>query len=539
MIEINGMKWEPLEGVTYQHDYAQIVREIAEGKYTERDGLRTLMQTDLWALVYFGLRIEVAHKPFVVAACAEVQDGPDTLTLDIWAREHFKTTILSVARTIQDLLNDPNMRICIFSYTKEAALAIFRNVKNHFEFNSFLKDLFSDIIPADRRDAVQWSEDGIVLKRSKILKEASLEAFGLVEGMPTGRHYDKLIYDDISVEAMARNPELMAKVKEKFDMSVFVGSEGSKLVVVGTFYDDNDPLVYIRSKVKPDGSPMFLTRYKPCTEDGTYTGRLVLISKERNEVLLSNRKTYATQMLCDPTPKEDITLHWNRVNFCALSKVPNNLFRFMLIDPAGDRKDKKKGDQWAIWLLGVEPFIQDIGLSRVFVLDGFLEVVDHDVGVAKVAEMYVRGGWIRQIAVEKVGASTAEIHIAGALRARGRSVTLENEMLTLVQPSGRSKEARISDNLAGLVKAGLFTITDGVPQAVQERLRFEFERFPNGRYDDGIDALAYLPDVLKKFPFPKFSQDEPKVRAKVDEWDRAFEKAYRDQRAVSRGWMKG
>ncbi len=75
----------------------------------------------------------------------------------------------------------------------------------------------------------------------------------LIEGMPTARHYTKLVYDDIVTLDLVNTPEIMEKVKRAYDMSRNLGQpDGSERIrVIGTHYHHDDPLVYIRNKKTP------------------------------------------------------------------------------------------------------------------------------------------------------------------------------------------------------------------------------------------------------------------------------------------------
>jgi len=167
--EINNIKFKPVDGIKYRHDYVSIYKSIATtGKYNGHDETtvyRKLIKTDLFFILYFVLGAP-CNKKFIVDACREIEQGPKTYTLDIWGREHYKSTILSKAEPIQMLLNDPNVRIGIFSHTRAAAKVFLGGIKQVLEGNSFLHALFPDILYAKpQTQAPRWSKDeGLIVK---------------------------------------------------------------------------------------------------------------------------------------------------------------------------------------------------------------------------------------------------------------------------------------------------------------------------------------------------------------------------------------
>lgn len=530
-LEWNGMPFRPIPGVTYLKDYFRLAEDILLKKLDEREVFRSLAVNDNWWLMYFGMRKAHAHRPFVVHAANEVQRGPKSKTLDIWAREHFKSTIITHTETIQDILYDPNERIAIFSYTATAALVFYREIRFELESNEFLKDLFPDVLWANpRAEAPQWSDDGLIVKRDRRAKEATLEAWGLLEGMPTARHFTKRVYDDISTLDLVESPEQVEKCKEKFDMSAYVGSDGDRERIIGTFYSHDDPLTYIRDKKKADGTDEYALRLKPGTEDGTYSGKPVLISEERNLQLQGNKRIYSTQILCNPTPKEDRELNHEALVCVSRLDLPSGLWRIMIVDPAGDPKKKNtRKDNWAMWVLGIAPYLLKDGSYKLYILDGFVGKLPHKDAVHKARDMYLRNVGIQKLVVEKVGASTAEIHIADALRAKGKNLTLENGRLHTVHPGSISKEKRIIDNLQDVLNDGLIHYLEprtSEYQSAIEVLKKQMEDFPHGAHDDAPDALSYWRPVASAKKFGK----EREQSADPEEERRNFEQLRRDRK---------
>ena len=70
--------------------------------------------------------------------------------------------------------------------------------------------------------------------------ESTVEAWGLVDGMPTGRHFRVRNYDDVVVLGSVSSPEMIAKTTEAFQLSDNLGSIGGAIRVYGTRYAFGD-----------------------------------------------------------------------------------------------------------------------------------------------------------------------------------------------------------------------------------------------------------------------------------------------------------
>lgn len=485
-------------------------------------------------MLYFVLKIPPANHPFVVRACNEVMHGPQNRTLDLWAREHFKSTVITLGTTIQTLLNDPTERIAIFSYTREAARVFVRQIKDVFERNELIRTCFSDIVYDNpSRESPMWTQESITLKRSGSFKEASVEAWGLIEGMPTGRHFSGRIYDDVETEDLVNTPELMEKMKYMFALSHNVGVDGGWHRVIGTHYHHEGLLNQLRHAKTLSGEPLYTVRVKPATDDGTPNGSPVLLSEGKMDELRQNKRIFYCQQLLDPTPRGEQELDFEDIQVINQSELPKNLYKFMTVDPAGGRTDKRRGDAWAMFVVGVEPFLDDVGASNIFVLDGFVGECTHGEAMKEVVDMYCRNGRIMRLGVEKVGMSSTELHVKNALAARGRALILEGKGRNLVKlsPAGRKKEQRILSNLQWPLINRKVHILRTVSVSAQERLKQEMEKFPYW-HDDALDALSYVFDMLREFPFGSYPA--PDTSTEVDRWERAKR---RQQEAGKNSWM--
>jgi hypothetical protein len=535
-IELNGIKWSRIPGVRHKVNYYEVFETIMnppegvdEGAW-EREQYRHLFLNDLWALVYFGLRVPVAYHKFWIQACWEVQDGPRTNTLDIWAREHGKSTIITVADSIHRLLRDPNERIALFSYSKPAAQRFVRQIKWVLEDSAILKACFPDIFyenPA--KESPKWSEEvGLVIKRSTAAAEPSISGHGLLEGMPTGSHFSRRLYDDIEVHDFVNNPDVITKLKESFDMSQNLGTVDGTHGVTGTPYHHFGLLQALREKKLDDGTPVYHLRLKPATVDGAPNGESVYLPEKKLAELRTNKQFFYSQQLLDPTPRGEEKLNSAYLKEVMPSQIPKNLFKFMVIDPAGYRKDRT-GDSWGILVCGVEPFRDDLGASNIYILDAVIEPLAEAEAMDIVTKVYLRNGRILRLGVEKVSMQSMEIHVANALRAKGRSVTVEGGSLVILRPGGRSKEERILSNLQWPLNNGKLHISSSIPKAYIERLRLEMSKFPYW-HDDGLDALAYLFDVFRDYRFGARPPDSEPAKPRIPAY-------VRDRDQTSDGWI--
>ncbi|MCR4286870.1 MAG: hypothetical protein NUW09_02525 [Deltaproteobacteria bacterium] len=496
-----GLSFKAIEGCGYKYDYVRIFQSIITGAIEEKAAYRTLILDDLWFIIYFVMKVESANHPFVVKMCRMVEAGVSSRTLDLWAREHYKTTIITIAETVQKVLKDSEERVGIFSHTRPIAKGFLRSIKMLFEGSEILKACFPDILYNNpEQEARKWSEDdGLILRRKGFAKESTIEAWGLIEGMPTSKHFSHRVYDDIETADVVDNPDVVRKVINRFDLSKNLGTLDGTERVVGTTYSHSGVLEDIRKRKDIHGREMYLTRIIPATEDGTPNGMPVLLSQGRLDELKGNEYIFNCQQLLNPTPVGIRKLDSSLLREIESIFVPSSVFKFMVIDPAGDNKTGK-GDAWAIEIWGVEPKADDLGASNIYLIDAVISPFRETEAIEEIVRMYLRNGMIMQVGVEKVALSTAEVHVANALAAKGRHISVDNNTLVILRPSGRDKAHRIEAALAWPLFNSKIFISSAVPHAYKERLRMEMDKFPYW-HDDGLDAAAYLYDMIKSYHF--------------------------------------
>jgi hypothetical protein len=287
-------------------------------------------------------------RPWLFERCREVERAPDG-HLDLWARYHYKSTIITFAGVIQEVLSDPDLTVAIFSHTKPIAKAFLVQIKRELEANDALKALFPDVLwrePA--REAPKWSEnEGIVVKRASNPKEATVEAHGLVDGQPTSRHYGLLVYDDVVTVESVGSPEQIKKTTDRWELSDNLGSTtGVRKWHCGTRYHFGDTygIILERGVLTP--------RIHAATDNGTLKGTPVLLSPARwEEIKAAQRSTASAQMLLDPRAGNTAVF---RAEWLKAYEVrPRALNVYILCDPSKGGRSARS-DRTAIAVIGID-----------------------------------------------------------------------------------------------------------------------------------------------------------------------------------------
>jgi predicted phage terminase large subunit-like protein len=162
-------------------------------------------RVDILAVAVLGLLVEPFHLALLQFQFAH----PDNLQLVF--RGAGKSTMCTVTKSIHMLLINPNLRILIASKTAQNAEGFLKEIKNHFEGNERLAEIFGPMY--DQRRCNKWDSREIeVLPRSSPHKEASITCVG-VDGTIVSKHYDVIIGDDLVDEENSRTQYMRDKTK--------------------------------------------------------------------------------------------------------------------------------------------------------------------------------------------------------------------------------------------------------------------------------------------------------------------------------------
>ena len=228
----------------YKFDYVKLGEDLQRFKDEGRRDeylkiIKHIAPKDLFFLIYFVLDLDVNH-PFLIARIYEAQAKRD-MTLDLWGRGHWKSSVRTFAQPIHELILNQNERINILSHTATAAESHLRRIKTTLEICVDLLDAFPNIFYRHpKTQAPKWSEKvGIYVKRKAGFapQEPSVAAMGL-DNLKTGSHYSILIYDDIIDLKKVTTAAMQDKAIEQVQQSDNLGDTVKKPIkrAIGTRY---------------------------------------------------------------------------------------------------------------------------------------------------------------------------------------------------------------------------------------------------------------------------------------------------------------
>jgi len=400
-------------------------------------------------------------------------------------RGHLKTSLVTITKTIQFVLRDPNVRILIANQVWDRARDILREIKGHLETGK-LPLLYGQFV------SHKWTEDAVVVRgRTKALKEPTIATTG-VEAETTGGHYDVIILDDLIGLQNSQTPELREKAKRfRRSMKNLLEPTG-KLIEIGTrwhlddtFADilDNETKYYdvLIKKIVENGKVIFPKKFNlKFDEDKKTWMQVPEQTMDYVEFLKASMplEEFYAQYMNEPIATENQTFTAGMFKYW--DKRPEGLYVVMAADLAISQK--VGADSTAIVVLGMDRE------WNVYVLDYIrgkwtpTEIVANYFSKQQQWRPHRCGmevnGFQRtlKIAVEEEMRRQRQYFHVEEIR-QGPAITKENRIKSL-EPFYR----RMAVHHASWMKG--------------KELEVELLTFPKGRHDDLIDAMAMCLPML-------------------------------------------
>lgn len=453
---------------------------------------------------------EIVSIDWVYDRCREVEREPWGY-IDLWAREHFKTTVITENGLIGDILKDPEGTSAVFSFNRPQAKKIVSPVIAELESNEKLKALYPDILWADpRKQAPRWNQDeGYIIKRRHNPKEPTIMSSGLVDGQPTGLHFKYLRYDDVETIETVRSPEMITKTADALKMSYNLGISGSgRRSWVGTIYAYND--IYLQMIKTGTAKP----RIYPATRDGSLTGDPWLWSKETLAEKVRDMGPYiaACQLFLNPSADAQQTLLREWLRTWRADRL-SGLNIYILVDPATEKK--KSSDYTVYTVVGLG---SDRNYYIIRQIRDRLNLRQRANTLFSLVERY------RPILVgyEKYGMQSDIEYIT-------EQMELRNYRFSIIPVGGTmAKEDRIR-RLVPALSEGRIYLPESQPYQQYDGttvdlssifLHDEYLAFPFSEHDDMLDSLARILDPDMCASFPQNNQVDPLlIEQREETWD--------------------
>lgn len=453
---------------------------------------RELCLEDLFFLLTIAFKRKDINKNWLYDRCREVEADPNGY-LDLWARDHYKSTIITYGHTIKDILKNPEITIGLFSHTRPIAKGFLGQIKRELETNDYLKQLFPDVLFENpQKESPKWSmDDGIIVKRLSNPKESTIEAWGLVDGQPTSKHYKLKVYDDVVTMGSVSTPEQIAKTTDAWSMSLNLGSQDSLNRYIGTRYHivDTYHTMIKRGSVK--------VRTHAATDDGKDTGNPVFLSRE---LLAEKRRDmgpyiFGTQMLQDPVADKVMGFKTEWLRYYDQINDSSTWNKFLLVDPAS--KKKQSSDYTVMLVIGLSPD------GNYYLLDGLRDRLNLTQRAAKVFELHQK--WKPKVGYEEYGLQADIEHIKYEMEQRNYRFEILELGGSMSKPDRIKRLIPIFEQHRMYMPKRLFFVDNSgvVQDFVKVFIEDEYSCFPVVVHDDMFDCMARILEPILDAKFPK------------------------------------
>ncbi len=487
--------------------------------------LATHAESDLYyfaqgVLGYSDLAVK-CHQPL----CIFVTDNSARFKMILIPRGHYKTTIVTISRTLQMVCRNVNSRILIANETSTNAERFLGAIKSQCEGNRRFRTLFGHVLPPDTKK-VRWSNKELIFNREWHGPEPTIDTIGMT-GAWTSRHYTHIDFDDPISEEAAKSDlvmqDVITRVSKVYSLMTDTGRD--TFTLVGTrwaFFDvytwmhrwmGEKMAKFIRGALE-DGEPIFPEKFS-----------LETLADIRNSPQMGEYM-FSCQYMNNPRNPELQDFNVNDIRFWRWSSDEDHVVMYdhegeveqiveldqidivCTLDPAPS--ERITSDRNALVVSGVTPS-GDVVVLHVWAQRCTpLEVIEEMFRIKARFNPRVFG-------VEKHGyQSVLKYFIDQEAERRG-------EYLNIVDLKPGKKKAHIK-GLQPIASTGHLYLLP-----TQHILRNELSEYPLGEHDDTADALALGQQLWRGLMSPermkKYKEFEQSFIHDIDDYGLRSERA--------------
>ena len=165
--------------------------------------------------------------------------GPRKLILV--PRNHLKSTVVTVTWVIQQILRNPDIRVCINNAKYDTAQDFVRTIQAHLDTGSKLEKIFGPF----RSAKLPWNLDSFTINQRKVPRAQPTVMAASIDSILNGKHFDLIINDDLVEPNNVRTKEQIEKVID-FHKDCFNQIDKNGIIVdIGTRWAAQDLYGYI------------------------------------------------------------------------------------------------------------------------------------------------------------------------------------------------------------------------------------------------------------------------------------------------------
>lgn len=469
----------------------------------------------LFATVIFGYKdLADVHRDIAALLGVWGQPGYRRLMVQI-PRGHFKTSICTIANSLWQVCREPDAPLAIFNEKEDNAAMWVRAIRETVQNSVVFQTLFPELLPPgihirDRDRGVtlprswKWTDTELLFQRGSYgIPEPSIMGLG-IGSASAGRHWPKIIKDDVISEDAKNSPLVMERARDWADHSFSLEQPalGGMDLFACTPWHYSDVYAHVlsrygyklfrRSAFNDDGSVLFPEKFE----------RATLEAMQR-----SDPYSFSSQFMCKPRPGKEIAFEYEWLRFGAVrgdtfviedasfnpsinpAGVPEKptravplaaMEKCILVDPIPDGETERRlepGCRHAVVPLGRDYF------GRRFFLPGMWAGRCDPLDLINIILDLCGALSCDRVGIEKVAFSVVYRHW---LREESRRRSIPHLTLIDLEPGRRQKDARIRAKIAP-TRQGIYYVDRGVER---EFVR-EYLEYPYGTTRDILDAWAY------------------------------------------------
>jgi predicted phage terminase large subunit-like protein len=434
------------------------------------------------------VKLAQVHKEM----CEFVDKYPRKQKLMLVPRGFLKSTLITIGKSLQWICEDPSVRILIANATYSMAVAFLNVIKRQLTNNSLLQEIFGNLVV----DPDKWSESAITLRQAKEVmggeKEATVLCYGM-GGNLVSQHYDKIILDDVVNKDTISTRDQIEKTIQFYRECQPLLEKNGEMIVIGTRWAEQDLYDWIMDKengVIQEFNVFFrraldgelwddnLKKFVKGTSLWPEKYNLDDFSKERRK---DGPYFFSSQYFNEPFPSEDADFKREWFKYYDTSDLKGaDLNRYTLIDPAISLE--KTADYTGLVTVGID------NVNNVYILDIVRDRLKVNELNNLIFQQYER--W------HPLSIGIEDVAFQRALRySLKQEEDRRKRWLPIVElkPYARSKDQRIK-GVQPLYANG--KVLHNKELVYNVYLEDELTRFPNGKHDDLVDALAYSLDLM-------------------------------------------